>query len=398
MKQMKLAALLTALSLLVALSTGCGQKETASEAASTNSSAKSSSSAAEETQENNFEKQCETYLTYIGTNLKDRSILPEGKTAGAENTHAKAMKWIQTELKKAGYSDGQIQLQSFTAPGDDGTKYSGANVVLSIPGKRHDHLVIAGAHYDGDGCGDNGSGIALLLANAVGLRGQTPRQDVKIVFFDGEEVGELGSGAFAKAMSPADVSRTRYMVNIDSVAFGDYCNLYGGDQDDGSKTVKNTGAYELALKKAEKLGMKTVSTADLDGYYAKHKAGPKIEENTLYTNPWTYAHPAPENAECMSPTTGPWSDHTPFDDRGIPYVYMEAVNWYAAGTDESLAYTGYYETTDTSVGDGGMFMNTKYDTLKNLNALFPGRAQAHFHVFSPLLSSLLLNGESGERK
>lgn len=395
MKKTRILALLTAVGLLAALSAGCGQNQGASKETATKSD---SPAAAEQVRGNDFAAQCETYLTYLGTNLKDRTILPAGKTAGQSNTHGAALDWIQAELEKAGYAGEQIQRQPFTAAGDDGTKYSGTNLILSIPGRSHGHLVIAGAHYDGDGCGDNGSGVALLLANAVGLCGQTPRQDVKIVFFDGEEVGELGSGAFAASLSAADVKRTQYMVNIDSVAFGDYCNLYGGDQDDGSKTVKNTGAYELGMKKAETLGLKTCSTADLDGYYAKHKAGPKIQADTLYTNPWTYAHPAPKNADCMSPATGPWSDHAPFDDLGIPYVYMEAVNWYAAGTDESLAYTGYYETTDTGLGDGGMFMNTKYDTLKNLNSLFPGRAQAHFRVFSPLLSSLLLNGESSERK
>lgn len=394
MKRTQITALLAALVLLASLSTGCGQEK----AASSDTSGVQSAAAETKVEKNDFAPQCETYLTYLGTHLKDRSILPAGQTAKPSNAHAKTLRWLEAELKKAGYASSQIELQPFSASGDNGAKYAGTNLVLSIPGKTHDRLVIAGAHYDGDGCGDNGSGVALLLAGAVGLHGQTPRQDLKIVFFDGEEVGELGSAAFAASLSAAEVKHTQYMVNIDSVAFGDYCNLYGGDQDDASKTVKNTGAYRLALKKAAALGIQTLTTADLDGYYAQHKTGPKIEENTVYTNPWTYANPAPKNAECMSPTTGPWSDHVPFDDLGIPYVYLEAVNWYAAGTDESLAYTGYYETTDTSLGDGGMFMNTSYDTLKNLNKLFPGRALAHFHVFSPLLSSLLLNGESGARK
>jgi hypothetical protein len=40
-----------------------------------------------------------------------------------------------------------------------------------------------------------------------------------------------------------------------------------------------------------------------------------------------------------------------------------------------------------------MFMNTEYDTWKNLNEYFPGRAQKHFEIYSPLLSALLLVSE-----
>ena len=52
---------------------------------------------------------------------------------------------------------------------------------------------------------------------------------------------------------------------------------------------------------------------------------------------------------------------------------------------------GYVETYDYSLGEHGMFMNTKYDTWKNLNEYFPGRAEAHFGIYSPLLSALLLS-------
>ena len=50
-------------------------------------------------------------------------------------------------------------------------------------------------------------------------------------------------------------------------------------------------------------------------------------------------------------------------------------------------------TYDYSLGDHGMFMNTEYDTWKNLNEYFPGRAQKHFEIYSPLLSALLLVSE-----
>lgn len=57
----------------------------------------------------------------------------------------------------------------------------------------------------------------------------------------------------------------------------------------------------------------------------------------------------------MSPATLPQSDHVGYMDRG----------------------------------DHGMFMNTEYDTWENLCGYYPGRAQEHFDIYSPLLSALL---------
>ena len=336
---------------------------------------------------------CMKYLNYIGENLKNRDITPDGQTPSEDNRHQQTIDLIVGELKSAGYSDSQIELQNFDCTDDySGESYSGTNIVLSIEGSKGDTQIIAGSHYDGDGCGDNGSGIALLLGNAVSMADIVPERDLKIVFFDAEEIGLFGSENYVENMSSQDIARTAYMINIDAVAFGDYCNIYGGSAD--GDAIINLGAYDMAVEKAKTLGINVYKTEDLDGYFAANGKGPEIADNTLYTNPWTAENPAPLNPGINSPSTGPWSDHTAFDEAGIPYVYFEASNWFAAGTDESLSYTGYYESSDVTLGDGGMFMNTRYDTLDNLNRYFPGRASAHFHVFSPLLQVLLTNPEN----
>ena len=80
-------------------------------------------------------------------------------------------------------------------------------------------------------------------------------------------------------------------------------------------------------------------------------------------------------------------------DRGIPYIYFEATNWFTEGEDEhheNVSYIGYVETYDKSLGMGGMFMNTEYDTWENLNSFFPGRAEQHYRIYSPLLSALIM--------
>ena len=117
------------------------------------------------------------YLNYIGTNLVDRSF------ADDDSQHDDTVEYIISELKAAGYDDSQIVSEK-------NNKYPEVqNVVVDLPGKNHDKKLVVGAHYDGDGVGDNGSGLALLLATAVNLCNETPAYDVQFVFFDAEEEG-----------------------------------------------------------------------------------------------------------------------------------------------------------------------------------------------------------------
>ncbi len=330
------------------------------------------------------------YLTYIGTNLTNRDC------RNSDSDHEATIEWIKSELINAGYDESQIIVHSDMIAGNNVQ-----NVELIITGSDSSKQVIIGGHYDGDGVGDNGSGLALMLANAVGMSGLTPKYDVRFVFFDAEEIGLYGSNVYANNMTSEEVEKTIYMVNIDSIAFGDYCNIYGGTTNHETGEVTDTSAYDLACQKADYLGFNVWGPEDLDGYFEEHGIGPDIETLTIYTSPWTIDNPAPSkiipgNLVAYSPSTIPYSDHVDFVDRGISYVYFEATNWFAGKKLSPEAYTGYIETYDLSLGDDGMFMNTKYDTLDNLNELFPGRAENHFRIYSPLLFSLAMNPDSEE--
>ncbi len=339
------------------------------------------------------------YLAYIGENYPDRSEDDGAREAFVD--------WLTAELAACGYDPAQIETQSFE--GDDmfGDPAQGKNIVLTVPGKRDDGRIIVGAHYDGDGVGDNGSGVALLLATAAGLVDVEPEYTVQYVFFDREEEGKVGSRYFARQMSAEAIASTLYMVNLDALAFGDFCNIYGGvyGDDYGADYIavyegeenpqpepELLEGYAFAADLAERLGFRVYRPEDLDGYFEANGRGMEPEEGAFFTNPWTYAHPAPQNMEFMgpSPTTIGASDHAPFAVLGIPYIYFEATNWWAESADEYTSYLGYVETYDASLGDGGQFMNTEYDTLENLRELFPGRAEQHYRLFSPLLSALLL--------
>ena len=335
-----------------------------------------------------FAQQAYDYLQILGTNYTNRNLFVDNNE---ENQHEDAKNWIIQELKNAGYTETQIKEDTFDASYGDYSA-TGTNIVVTLGDESVSKQIIIGAHYDGDGVGDNASGVALLLAQATGLVNQEiSGKKIVFIFFDGEEDGELGSSHYVDNMTSKEIKNTEYMINIDSIAFGDYCNIYSGESVDYIlwQTVKNKEPYELAMNAAESIGIKTYRTEDLDGYYATNGEGPAIEENTLYTNPWTIKNQSPANFNYISPSTGGWGDHASFSDVGIPYLYLEATNWYSQGDGGENAYTGYFDTGDLSIGEYGMFMNTEYDTLENLENYFPGRALQHFHVYSQLLSALL---------
>lgn len=333
------------------------------------------------------------YLMYIGTNLKNRNIIRANKTIPADSQHESTVTWIMTQLKMAGIKDSQVELQKFNTNTFKNVEFTCTNIVVTQKGKSNEKQVVVGAHYDGEGCGDNGSGIALLLAQIKGMQNSEVPYTIQYVFFDGEERGYFGSRYYSENMTDEQKKNTLFIVNMDSLAFGDYCNIYGGVQDNANKKVNQTDAYDLAVMRAKEAGLKVYTSSDLDGYFQKNGKGPEITDNTIYTNPWTYSNPAPTDAGSLpsyaSPSTGDWGDQVPFLDLGIPYLYMEATNWYTKGKGDWGAYTGYYETDNVEIGEFGMFMNTEFDSLVNLDLYFPGRALAHFNTFSNILINVL---------
>lgn len=150
------------------------------------------------------------------------------------------------------------------------------------------------------------------------------------------------------------------MINLDSLVCGDYCYLYGGVQNDATKTVTDTEAFDNAMEVAKSLGLE------------------------FKNNPWTYDKPAPgyDVPAHASPSTGDWSDHLGFKNKGIKYVYFEATNWEITGPYEE--YDGYGETYLI-----GMLMNTENDYLEFIEKYFPGRIQHHITQFSALLNALV---------
>lgn len=138
--------------------------------------------------------------------------------------HAKAVDYVTAQLQAAGWD---VKVADHKSGGFGGGTLR--NVVAERKGTAPDgerKLVIAGAHLDSvnlaPGANDDGSGSATLIELANNLKGIDTRNDIRFVWFDGEEAGLLGSRAYV-ADNPADMPRTIAMLNMDMVGspFGD---------------------------------------------------------------------------------------------------------------------------------------------------------------------------------
>jgi hypothetical protein len=100
----------------------------------------------------------------------------------------------------------------------------GRNLVVTLGAGDRD--IVVGAHSDAvrlpngrvtGGAVDNGAGAVVLTRVAQTLRGHPLRHRVRVVLFDLEEVGLLGSQAYVEAQAPGRVAA---MVNVDIAAYG----------------------------------------------------------------------------------------------------------------------------------------------------------------------------------
>ncbi|MDE6666993.1 MAG: M28 family peptidase [Clostridia bacterium] len=339
-----------------------------------------------------YAAECYAKLQYMDKMVKDRDCI-------AGENFKYAQKWIASTLINAGYNEEDIvyqpstfsqyykktvnldeELSAVDSYETDGKYYNKENrkyveaengeyvkvnittpnIAITKKGKSEKQIIV-GAHYDGDGTGDNGSGVSLALTTAEKIANMDLQYTITFVFFTEEEYGCYGSTTYANSMTEEQIANTLYMINLDSLVCGDYAYIYGGVQDDENKIVTKTEAYDNAMAVATSLGL------------------------SLKSNPWTWDNPAPgyETPDYASPSTGNWSDHKGFKAKGIPYVYFEATNWEIPGPYKE--YDGYGETYLV-----GMLMNTKNDYLEYINKYFPGRIMKHFETFSTLLYALVI--------
>ncbi|GIN91566.1 Zn-dependent exopeptidase M28 [Siminovitchia terrae] len=262
-----------------------------------------------------------------------------GARVAGSAKEAEARDYVDSQFKRMGYTT-TVQPFSYTSRG---AEVHSSNVIAYKKGKSSKEIIV-GAHYDsvavGKGSDDNASGVGVMLEVAEVLKKINTPYSIKFIAFGAEEAGLKGSSYYANQMNAQEIENTVGMINLDSLAVGDYMYVYGNAGDKGF-------IRDQALKIAEK---KKLAIGTNSGLNPDYPAG----------------------------TTGDWSDHAPFKRLGIPYGYFEATNWEAGDMD------GYTQT----VKHGGVW-HTQNDTLEFIEREFPGRVEEHLETFSQALTELL---------
>lgn len=282
------------------------------------------------------------YGEYSYDLLKTFNAKYNGRKAGSAQEYA-AAQFIMDELESFGYS---VTFQPYNTK--NGVSQ---NVIATKSGSDTSKQIIVGAHYDssmaGYGIDDNASGVAAMLEAAKYYSTKTPSCNIVFVAFGAEEIGLVGSKYFVDSMSEDDIAKTKFMVNIDTIAAGDKMYAYGGEDETSKQLLSGILSFGKDLGLITQKGL---------------------------------------NANYAEGLTGDWSDHSPFKKAGIPFIYFESTNWDIQ--EEDGTYTdGYVQIED---GNGGYaIMHTNKDKLDWIEQNFPGRVSKHMTVFSKCIIELI---------
>ena len=283
------------------------------------------------------------YLEYLQDNLPGRIPFTEKEKETAI--------FILSALLDMGYTSDSINVQSFSvnitssAIQDSVTDYNGGkrlnksqNIIVTQKGNNEKVIVVA-AHYDcagTHGIDDNGSGLSIVLENAMRMIGKETPYTIKYIFFGAEEIATWGSRHYIESLSDNKKQNILLMVNIDSVIGSDIFSMSGGEpQNDG--TVRNDWAVMQAFEYVENLEL-------------------------------NISLPAWKKFQQPFPVGTLSGDHIPFMESGITYIQFDAVNW-----DEP----------------DSMIMHSQNDNLEYINSLFPNRVKSSLESYSILLEYML---------
>ncbi|MBD2462968.1 M20/M25/M40 family metallo-hydrolase [Oscillatoria sp. FACHB-1407] len=152
-----------------------------------------------------------THLTHL---VRDRD--PYLATEG----HFYVQSYIQQQFEQWG----EVTTHEFTRAGR-----VHRNWVLNLPGQAHQSrrslpLILIGAHYDAvpgsPGADDNASGVAALLELARLFAAEPARHPIQLVAFDLEELGLIGSRAYAMQLKQQGQT-LRLMLSLEMLGYRD---------------------------------------------------------------------------------------------------------------------------------------------------------------------------------
>ncbi len=308
--------------------------------------------------------------------------------AGSEEEKA-AADWLMQELGNLGY---QPELQKFTAQDAQGNTIESQNIIISVDGlgfskvktkeaeaevemisepeqnQPDDKFIVITAHYDtpvkekqvqtsvpsqGDGIHNNAAAVGSLLTLAKQMKTTMPGYQTKIVFLGASEADHAGARAFLAALTDQQMMQIDALYNLERIYAGDKVYAHAG-----LNSIE--GEYEKSYQKRHKLYELT------DVYYNNLL----LTNNNfaLFTNQNVFLAENPETGQQAiyrewTMTTG---DHTPFDEKGIPIVFIES---YEYGV-EKLSDLGKETTDPNFIINNGVIDRSNLDSSVILNEYF----------------------------
>ena len=147
-------------------------------------------------------------------------------------SNAERLEALKTLLRERGL---EFEIQPF----ENERKEKGQNVIVTLGSGAQD--IVIGAHFDAvrlqdgslsHGMVDNAAGAVVLTRVAEALRARRLKHRVRLVFFDMEEIGLLGSAHYVKSLE----SKVAAAVNVDIAGYGDTL-LFGPGRNEGNAEV-----------------------------------------------------------------------------------------------------------------------------------------------------------------
>lgn len=319
------------------------------------------------------------------------------RVAGSPEESALADRLVE-ELQKLGI---QGEKQPFSFRAADGSEKTSYNVVAEIPGRgleaspyaEDDPLrqsqemqapqelagrrILIGAHYDSaysaasaaaadaaareaqvdengqpiqspdlpplaesDGIDDNLAAVASLLTLARQCQAKAPAFDLTLIFFGAGHADQAGARAYAASLTDADLAKIQCMVNLEAI--------YAGD-----KVYAHAGQNSVIAGEQKNYRLRQSLYVCTDIYYNNLL----LTRNgfALYTNQAGFRKKTAAGVEGIyREWSEKISDHTPFDERGIPVVFFDSANYDLENAADKLQETSdpYFAAADGQVAGG----------------------------------------------
>ncbi|MET7311742.1 M20/M25/M40 family metallo-hydrolase [Streptomyces sp. NPDC005571] len=180
--------------------------------------------------------------------LDDIAAVPHPSGSAAQ---ARVRDHLLDRLREYGTTPRVITRVAAHTMGDIGRVGTVSDIYATVPGSRPSGQVLLMAHYDsvpsGPGAADNGANVATVLEVVRALQDRPgPRNDIGILFTDGEEQGLLGAKAFIDSGAAGDPRRV-VAVNLEARGVSGPTVMFQTVGDGLTPAVRASGAQTTAL-------------------------------------------------------------------------------------------------------------------------------------------------------